>query len=337
MPHDKSEAPPQTFPVLGEREPHRDRGKQILQAHPEILNYRGTNPYGVLAIVFLVLVQLVSAWMVAHQAWWVVVIMAVSVGAFANNGLWMMIHECSHNLMFRKPYLNSLAGIMANLPQVIPGSVAFQRYHLQHHANQGIYKRDSDIPRLWEAKLVGNSSVRKCIWLFLLPVILMLRPLGVEGVGLFNRWFFLNVLVQVACDVSIFVTLGPAALVYLTLSFLFSLGLHPLGGRWIQEHYLFAPPQDTYSYYGPLNSVAFNIGYHNEHHDFPWIPWNALPEVKKAAPEVYDQLVSHRSWTMLVVRFLADRRISLFSRLLRIEQPPDPIRGFRYEMRADRG
>ena len=60
------------------------------------------------------------------------------------------------------------------------------------------------------------------------------------------------------------------------LSFVFSIGLHPVGARWIQEHYLIAPPQETYSYYGPLNKVAFNVGYHNEHHDFSFVPWNNL-------------------------------------------------------------
>jgi len=35
--------------------------------------------------------------------------------------------------------------------------------------------------------------------------------------------------------------LGPKALLYLLISFFFSVGLHPLGARWIQEHYLVHP------------------------------------------------------------------------------------------------
>ena len=105
------------------------------------------------------------------------------------------------------------------------------------------------------------------------------------------------------------------------ISFFFSVGLHPLGARWVQEHYLTLDEnQETYSYYGPLNTVAFNVGYHNEHHDFPSVPWNKLPQLKKEAPAFYDNLLAHRSWTKLFFRFLFDKKISLYSRTVRNER-----------------
>jgi len=64
------------------------------------------------------------------------------------------------------------------------------------------------------------------------------------------------------------------------------------------------PDQETGSYYGSLNRLALNVGYHNEHHDFPSVPWNRLPRIRALAPEVYASLASHTSWTRLLWRFL---------------------------------
>jgi sphingolipid delta-4 desaturase len=100
---------------------------------------------------------------------------------------------------------------------------------------------------------------------------------------------------------------------------LFSIGLHPLGSRWIQEHFTLDPGQETGSYYGALNRLALNVGYHNEHHDFPSIPWNKLPAIRSIAPEFYNTLIPSASWTRLWLHFICDPRYSLYSRVLRAE------------------
>src|SRR5207248_2767946 len=96
-----------------------------------------------------------------------------------------------------------------------------------------------------------------------------------------------------------------------------AIGLHPLGARWIQEHFAMNPGQETYSYYGPLNKVSFNVGYHNEHHDLMTIPWSRLPEVRRIAPEFYEGLHAYHSWTKLLVQFLTDPNITLFRYIVR--------------------
>jgi sphingolipid delta-4 desaturase len=310
--------PSEEFAFSTAPEPHRLRTKQLLKQHPEIREMIGSNPVTFWWTVGIVALQITVAALVARQSWWVAVLAAYMVGAFADHALFVVIHETAHRLVFKRKVPNILTALLANLPQVFPGAMSFSKYHLKHHAFQGVYELDGDLPFRWEARLIGHSAFGKALWLLLFPIFQALRPWRVKEVPLWDRWTVINVLVQVAFTAAVWGLLGPKALLYLGLSLFFSIGLHPLGARWIQRHYLTEDgEQETFSYYGPLNRLAFNVGYHNEHHDFPSVPWNRLPDVHAAAPEVYDTLSAHRSWVRLLFRFLFDRDISLFSRIVR--------------------
>lgn len=299
------------------KEPHRTRTKQILSAHPEIRKLIGRNIWSFAIIVAIVSAQITIAWWVSLEPWWLVFAAAFAIGAFANHALFVLIHEASHNLIFKARWANKLAGIMCNFPMGFPSSESFQRYHLKHHIYQGVYELDADLSSDWEVRLVGNSALGKALWLLMYPVVQASRPFRLKEIRLFDGWIAFNWFCQIIFNVAVIWFLGPKALVYMLASLFFSVGLHILGARWIQEHYLVAPPQETYSYYGPLNLAALNVGYHNEHHDFPSVPWNKLPVVKRMAPEAYDSLVSHNSWTRLLLRFLSDSKLTLRSRMVR--------------------
>jgi sphingolipid delta-4 desaturase len=315
------ETAPRDFTYSTEPEPHRRRTRAILKDHPEVRKLIGRNPRTFWYAAGLVVLQITLAVLLRNQPWWLVVVVAYGVGAFANHALFIIIHECAHRLVFRRKAHNILTGMLADLPMSFPGSIQFTRYHMKHHSFQGVYELDADLPFRWEARLIGTSWWRKALWLALFPIVEGLRPIRLKEISLWDRWFVASLAIQLGFDVAVLVLFGPKALVYLVLSLFFGIGLHPLGARWIQRHYLVnGGTQETFSYYGPLNRLAFNVGYHNEHHDFPSVPWNKLPQIRRIAPEAYDGLVHHKSWTKLLFRFLFDRNISLYSRIVRAER-----------------
>ena len=277
----------------------------------------GAPPVWVVAIVAL---QIAVAWAVRDQPWWVLVPVAYAVGALADHALWTLIHDCTHNLVFRKTRWNAWLQILANLPIVFPAAISFRKFHLLHHRFQGDPELDADLASPLEARLVGNGTAPEgALAAHLLRLAEPARAEApadpvpgpvVPGQPRRCSSAFLAGLWAVA---------GWKAVLYLTLSSIFAIGLHPVGARWIQEHYLTSGKagQETFSYYGPLNRVAFNVGYHNEHHDFMMVPWSRLPRLKAMAPEFYDGLVHHRSWTALLFRFLLDPSLSLYSRRIR--------------------
>ncbi len=305
------------FSYSDEPEPHKARTKMILQSHPEVRELIGRASGSFWLIFFIVLFQINISWLLTGAEWWLALIVAYFVGAFANHTLFVLIHECSHNLIFKNRTLNMLSAILADLPNIVPTAVSFKSYHLKHHSHQGVYEVDADLASRWEAKLIGNSFIGKIFWEIFFPIFQALRPPRLKEIKFGTAWTFVNWIAVFGFDFLIIWFLGWNSFLYFAFSFFFSVGFHPLGARWIQEHFLTAPPQETYSYYGPLNFLALNVGYNNEHHDFPSVPWNKLPNIKEIAPEHYDNLVHHKSWVMLWIKFLFDSRLSLYSRMVR--------------------
>lgn len=78
---------------------------------------------------------------------------------------------------------------------------------------------------------------------------------------------------------------------------------------------------ETCSYYGPLNWVTFNVGYHVEHHDFPSIPGSRLHMLSKIAPEFYLNLNHHTSWSYVIWKYITDTKVGPFARVRRPYNP----------------
>ena len=210
--------PSEDFEHSTAAEPHKARTQRILVQHPEIRELIGTNPATFWWTSGIVALQLVIAWLVAGQPWWVVVIVAYTVGAVADHALFVMIHECAHRLVFKRRTPNQLTALLANVPQFFPGAISFAKYHLKHHAFQGVYELDADLPSRWEARFIGHSALGKALWLLLYPLFQVARPYRVKEVRLWDRWTVSNVLTQAAVNVAVWLLLGPKALVYFALS-----------------------------------------------------------------------------------------------------------------------
>lgn len=303
-------------------EPHKERTRALLASHPEAKELCGHTPSTAAWLLAVVALQVALAFLLRGSPWWLILVCAYTVGAVADHALWVLIHEATHNLVFRAPAANAWIAIVANLPIVFPSAIAFRKYHLLHHAYQGSEELDADLPSPLETRLVGNSAWRKAAWLLLYFAAQSLRVPRLKRIKLVDGWYVANLVVEVAFLAAVVALGGARAIGFLLLASVFAIGLHPAGGRWIQEHYLTFPgDQETFSYYGPMNAVAFNVGYHNEHHDLMRVPWSRLPALRRLAPELYEPLHHHRSWTRLVLRFILDPSLSLCSRVTRGERP----------------
>lgn len=164
----------------------------------------------------------------------------------------------------------------------------------------------------------------------------------------FTLIHLLNVVTQVAFDYALVQFCGGSLqpFFYLVWSSFLAGSLHPCAGHFIAEHYFFSEvktggtesiselaksvakkdqkspldslsPPETYSYYGPLNWLTYNVGLHNEHHDFPAIPWTRLHEVHRIAREFYEPLPCHRSWVWVIWTFILDTNVGLWCRVKR--------------------
>ena len=231
---------------------------------------------------------------------------------------------------------------VANLPIGVPAAVTFKRYHMDHHKFQGVDGIDVDIPTELEGRIFNNCFTKfffvclQVAFYSLRPALVNPKPPGIHEL--------LNTTAVIAFDVAVAYFWGPSALLYLLVSSVLGMGLHPVAGHFIAEHFVFpalntpqqklannnSEPLETYSYYGFVNYLTFNVGYHNEHHDFPFVPGSRLPLVRRIAAEFYDPLPHHTSYCRVLWDFIFLTDMTAFCRVKRASTGPDVggVQGF---------
>src|ERR1043166_6006963 len=204
--------------------PHGGRARAIVKAHPEVRQLMVRNPWTALIAFLIVAFQTgLAFWfgILGFGYWGLNLIVAFFVGAFANHANYVIIHDATHNLIFRRKPWNILVAILADLPNLTAGAMGFRVYHLKHHSHQGDYEHDADLANHWEARLVGNKWYRKALWLMFFPFFQVTRPPRLKAITMRDRWFVLNLLCAAAYDWGIVFFLGWGGGFFLLFSFFF--------------------------------------------------------------------------------------------------------------------
>jgi len=296
-------------------EPHATRRKLILEKHPEIRKLFGFEPMTAVIVLGIFISQVLVAYAMRNASWGVLIAVAWIYGGTVNHSLQLAVHELSHNLCWETQVYNKWTAFFANLVTGMPSAITFQRYHMEHHQWQGVDGIDTDVPTQLEVN-VFNCAWKKVVWLFLQPLFYAFRPMLVKPKNP-TKWEGINWATQMTFNFLIVYFFGWKSLAYLVAGTLLGLGIHPCAGHFIAEHYELTPGVETYSYYGICNRFNFNVGYHNEHHDFPKIPWSNLPKVRKIAPEFYDSLPHYTSYVWVMWKYITDPSVGPSARIKR--------------------
>jgi len=322
---------------------HYERKKKIIEAHPEVKSLYGQNPWSFLIMLIGATSQTILGISMANLSWPVIIVTSYTLGTYLNWVCMVMGHEGSHGLVFKTKELNKIHTILAFLPCFLGPFGSFWSIEHMYHHQVVVDKMNRYGPQ-------QNSLLKKILFsllfinvlsiLFFLSSWIVAVRVGIHFVKYLagtekeptpdkfqmkpfknfpqvakSGWFYINMFALAAFNIIIYLKFGPVPILYFFLCNGFCNGLHPLGMRQVQEHYMQRKSQPTNSVYSSLGFFLLNIGYHNEHHDFPSIPWNRLPLLRKMAPEYYNTLFYFDSYTQVFVDFFTKAGIPYTSLL----------------------
>jgi len=299
-----------------EEEPHKCRRESMLRKYPELKNLMGYEPKTKYIIAVLVLAQILVSYYVRDYNWGIIFVVAYVFGATTNACLFLCMHELSHGLGFKGRLANRWYNNITNLCMGAPAAGSFKPYHLAHHSHQGVVGVDTDVPSDLEATFAKDTP-RKLFWLTFQLFNYVARPFFIKPLPI-DRWMVINFLCAITFDTLLVYCWGWKPLLYFFLSNALAGSLHPGAGHFVAEHYLFFKDQETYSYYGSYNPFILNAGYHNEHHDFPSVPWSRLHWAREMAPEYYN-LPYHTSYWRVLYEYAFNPDIGPYNRVVRVE------------------
>jgi sphingolipid delta-4 desaturase len=308
--------------------------KGMLKAHPNITKLYGHNPYSFLLIVACFTAQTALALYAASAPIYITLLLAATIGSLLSFDLSILGHEAVHGLIFSNVSANRVCSMLSFIPVFMGPFASFWMYeHMWHHnvvtdkaARYGKQSNPFIVKVLYISIFINLAQlgIALIVPILILRILLSLLVSIASGIKLtkllpasvrvppwnrfpqtLNWWLVLNSALCITYQSLLMCYGGRWSIAYLLLANLFANGLSPLGMRQVQEHYIKKPNQPTYSLYNGIWSwFTINAGYHTEHHDFPKIPWNKLPQLKKIAPEYYMNIAHYTSYTALLIEFL---------------------------------
>ena len=98
-------------------QPHPARARAIIKAHPEVRQLMVRNPWTALIALSIAVMQTAIAYgmgTLGFGYWWLSLLIAFCIGAFANHANYVIIHDATHNLIFRRKNCNKMVAIIAD-------------------------------------------------------------------------------------------------------------------------------------------------------------------------------------------------------------------------------
>jgi len=212
------------------------------------------------------------------------------------------VHEASHNLVFERAALNKIPGNRGETS--VSRSVRHGLSPLPFCiTNQSAYAAWTPTFRRLGGTAVHNSSLRKLAWLLLLPVSYGLGASLPCPCAPALRYLAYRKRCAIAVAwVAVCWFLGWHAVAIFCCPPILQSG--PSGRRThpVRAHRLRRRRRHGV-YYGPINLMSLNLGFHLEHHDMPAIAGWRLPALRRTAPEFYEHITgtNRASWALAIV------------------------------------
>ena len=331
---------------------HREMHRKVTKFHPEVLSLTGPEYRTAFALPVLLAIHWSVAYTVSDTNLLVVFIAAFFLGQLIIHAAGALVHETAHKLIFRERIPKLLFDLHL---EFILGSfgkqLTYQHEHVSsHHAYTGIYDRDyehEDICGYMARRNYKATHPHRQKIVTLLTLLIHLLPFGliiadeifprfyryVSGREVNDKQRHINATQPSTLDRNLFIGVSILANILLFTLFGFlgwlyhnwalSIFLGKCGvtnlGQSLSEHEGDNVKNPTKSTYWWGNYILFNTGYHNEHHTFPNVSWNRLPELKRIAPDVFHS-ESKKSyfrlwWEHVINDFSASRRNELMEKI----------------------